>query len=80
MRNELHPQLADALAELGRHEARNDGWLYWFRRASMDKLIALGLVEMWRPNSLQHSKRKSLPYRLTDAGRAALAEQEKGDA
>lgn len=46
----------------------------------MEKLIALGLVEMWRPKSLQHSKRKSLPYRLTDAGRAALAEQEKGDA
>lgn len=77
---DVPPRLHGALRELGDHEARSDNWLYWFRRAGMDKLMALGLVEMWRPKSLEHSRRKSLPYRLTDAARAALAEQEKGEA
>ncbi len=74
----LHPRLADALAELGRHETANRGAVYWWRRASMEKLAALGLVETWLPKSMAHYKGKTLPYRLTEAGRLALAEQENG--
>lgn len=73
MPSDLSPRLADALAELGRYEVRNNT-LYWWRRASMDKLVTLGLVETWRPKSLENSTRKDLPYRLTEAGRQALAQ------
>lgn len=78
MREALHPRLADALAELGRYEAATPGRLFWWRRASMAKLASLGLVETWRSASLKNYTGKTLPYRLTEAGRLALAEQEKG--
>lgn len=78
-RESLPPRLAVALAELGRHEAAQRNAVYWWRRTSMDKLVALGLVETWRPKSLEHSTRKDLPYRLTEAGRAALTSQETSD-
>lgn len=75
----LHPHLADALAELGRHEAGAKGTVYWWRRASMKKLAALGLTETWLPKSLEHYKGKTLPYRLTEAGRQALAGRDQGE-
>jgi len=46
--------------------------VYWFRRASMQKLEALGLVEPWRPRSISDRRFRVLPYRPTAAGRQAL--------
>jgi hypothetical protein len=65
-------RLRDALAELQRYtEDRNV--IYWWRRASMAKLAAMGLVETYRPLDFPAS-RKVLPYRITEAGRRALQE------
>lgn len=65
------PALFEALAEVGRYEGRNR--LYWWRRASMRKLEALGLVEQWLPPSVvERPRMKARPYRITATGRAAL--------
>lgn len=56
--------MRDALAELKRHE--ENGNPYWWRRASMLKLAALGLVEPWHPLG---KGTKSTAYRTTQAGR-----------
>lgn len=66
----LAPTLSEALAEVGRYDGQNR--CYWWRVASMRKLEARGFVETYRPPSLDGYRGKQLPYRITDAGRAAL--------
>ena len=68
----LTDRLHSALQECARFtEGRNS--LYWWRRASMQKLEALGLVESYTPPSLIYSRGKARPYRLTEVGRALLS-------
>ncbi len=68
----LTPAHWEALREVASYDdGRN--WLYWWRRASMKALEEHGYVEMWRPKSLEHSRRKQLPYRTTEAGRQFFA-------
>lgn len=74
-REVLHPRLLSALAEVARYEGKNQ--LYWWRRASMGQLAELGLTEPYRPASMANGKGKTLPYRITTAGRRALAEAGK---
>ena len=66
----LTKSLIDALADCDDYTA--DGSLYWWTPAAMKKLKALGLVERYRHPSLADSQ-TFLPWRLTEAGRAALA-------
>jgi len=69
--------LRSALDEVERYTRR--GWLYWYRRASMEKLAALGLVETWTPPSMINSRGKLRPYRITDLGRQALNPNSGGE-
>lgn len=63
-----------ALKEVGSYRGRN--LCYWWRRASMAQLAEMGLVETYRPKSMERSRSKTLPYRITEAGRTALAARE----
>lgn len=74
---ELKPRHMEALAEVARYRSDSP---FWWRRASMADLAAHGLVEEWKPALLANSKRKTLPYRITLAGQAALAKRENEDA
>lgn len=71
----LTPRLREALGEVGRYEGRNR--LYWWRVRSMMELEVMGLVETWRSPSLAGYRGKQLPYRITAAGRAALADADQ---
>ena len=65
--------LQDALSEVARYSGGNR--LYWWREASMQKLQQMGLVEQWLPASVAKRKRmKSRPWRITEAGKQALAD------
>lgn len=68
---ELTPRLREALAEVARYEGQNR--TYWWRERSMADLAAMGLTETYRPPSLERYRGKQLPYRITEAGRAALS-------
>jgi hypothetical protein len=73
----LTPQLRAALAECAAHNRRDN--LYWWRRTSMAKLEAMGLVEVYTPPSVaERPKLKLRPYRITPAGRLALQEKNNG--
>jgi hypothetical protein len=58
----------EALRELAKHR----GGPYWWRQASMKKLLAMGLVEAWHP---EKKITKRMAHRLTAKG-VALAEIE----
>lgn len=67
----LDSRLMDALSECARYN--DTGRTYWWRKASMHKLEALGLVVRWTPPSVAERKRMTIrPWRVTAAGRAAL--------
>lgn len=73
----MNNRLITALKEISTYTVRTNR-LYWFRQASMRELEALGYVEQWLPPSVAERPRmKQRPWRITDAGRAAL-DQDKG--
>lgn len=72
----LTPRLKAALKEVESYE-RKTGCLYWFREKSMAELQKLGLVETWTPKSVaERPQMKQRPWRITEAGRALLREEE----
>jgi hypothetical protein len=67
----LKKRQREALALVGRYEGRN--LCFWGMRASMAALADMGLVETYTPPSVAERPRmKKRPYRITEAGRAAL--------
>lgn len=61
----------DTLRELSRNDGR--GLCFWARPASCAALAKLGLAETYTPPSVvERPRMKARPYRITDAGRAAL--------
>jgi len=61
----------DTLRELSRIYGR--GICFWARPASCAALAKLGLAETYAPPSVIERRRmKARPYRITEAGRAAL--------
>lgn len=61
------------LSVLSRCEASNAKGRCWYEKLeALASLSEQGLVEQWRPRHLSELKR-SLPWRLTDPGRAALS-------
>ncbi|MGR9413115.1 hypothetical protein [Rhizobium leguminosarum] len=69
----MNTRLMAALKELSTYSDRTNR-LYWFRQASMRELAVLGYAEQWLPPSVAERPRmKQRPWRITDAGRAALS-------
>lgn len=76
MGEKLTKTLRKALGEVASYRGRN--LCYWGRRASMGALAELGLVEMYRPPSMARYRGKEFPYRITEAGLAALKDNPNG--
>lgn len=68
----LPPRLKEALTYCARQNRR--GLLVWGAPKSMAALAEMGLVEQWTPPSVAERPRmKARPWRITEAGKAALA-------
>ncbi|MBX5089396.1 hypothetical protein [Rhizobium lentis] len=71
----MNKRLLSALKEISAYSSKT-GRLYWFRQSSMRELEALGYVEQWLPPSVAERPRmKQRPWRITEAGRAALFQE-----
>lgn len=72
----LTKRLQDALRQVGSCDGKNV--CFWWLRASMSKLEALGLTEQYMPPSVAERPRLKLrPYRITPAGLALLNAEAK---
>lgn len=71
----LTKAMLDTLRELKSFDGKNR--CYWWRQASCARLAALGFAEQYAPPSvLERSRLRARPYRITEAGRTALANKE----
>lgn len=66
----------DTLGELSRFQGQNR--CYWWRTASCAKLAQRGFAETYTPPSLADRRMKARPYRITEAGLAAIRGSAEG--